>query len=71
MEVGICLEALAVSEIIAALITNDQTLLPAEARKWLNRIQGMLIVSEIMKENKVMAQTVENGYFTLLCASIK
>ncbi|EJN6829975.1 DUF4259 domain-containing protein [Vibrio cidicii] len=43
LEVDICSEALAASEVIAAAITNDHTLLPDEARNWLNRKQGWLI----------------------------
>ncbi|MDB6195768.1 DUF4259 domain-containing protein [Vibrio parahaemolyticus] len=43
LEVDICSEALAASEVIAAAITNDHTLLPDEARSWLNRKQGWLI----------------------------
>ncbi|CAH0525187.1 hypothetical protein CTH30272_00593 [Allocatenococcus thiocycli] len=43
LEVDICSEALAASEVIAAAITNDHILLPDEARNWLNRKQGWLI----------------------------
>ncbi|MGR2997813.1 DUF4259 domain-containing protein [Vibrio vulnificus] len=43
LEVDICSEALAASEVIAAAITSDHTLLPDEARNWLNRKQGWLI----------------------------
>ncbi|MCF2857167.1 DUF4259 domain-containing protein [Pseudoalteromonas sp. SMS1] len=42
LEVDICCEALAASEVIAAAISNDYTLLPDEARNWLNRKQGWL-----------------------------
>ncbi|MGF1742229.1 DUF4259 domain-containing protein [Vibrio profundum] len=43
LEADICSEALAASEVIAAAITNDQAVLPDEARNWLNRKQGWLI----------------------------
>ncbi|USD66406.1 DUF4259 domain-containing protein [Vibrio sp. SCSIO 43136] len=45
VEADTCCEALAASEVIAASFTRDYSLIPEEARDWLNRKQGWLFGS--------------------------
>lgn len=46
LESSICSEALAASEIIAAAVSGDHSVIPEEAKNWLSKKQGMIFGSK-------------------------